>query len=89
MDVITPAIMFRPDGSAPGELGRSSEATEESLACLDERDPFVLALSRSPPSLPSSLTSLFSFLLLLEKNDFPPEDCLAFESALDMIGNRG
>jgi hypothetical protein len=89
MDVITPAIMFRPDGSAPGELGRSSEATEESLACLDERDPLVLALSRSPPSLPSSLTSLLSFLLLLEKNDFPPEDCLAFESALDMIGNRG
>jgi hypothetical protein len=39
--------------------------------------------------LPSSLTSLLSFLLLLEKNDFPPEDCLAFESVLDMIGNRG
>jgi hypothetical protein len=36
--------------------------------------------------LPSSLTFLLSFLLLEKNDDLPPEDCLAFESAADMIG---
>jgi len=58
---------------------------DESLVCLDDRDPVELALSVSPPTyFPSSLTFLLSlsFLLLLEKNDLPPEDCL---DAADMI----
>ena len=71
---MTPAIIFRPPKSAPGELGRSIDAIEEPLACRDDRDPVVLVLSRSAPNLPSSLAFLLSFLLLLEKNDLPPED---------------
>ena len=90
MDVITPAIMFNPLGSKPGEPDLSAEAIEDRVVCREDRDPIVLALSTSPPGfLPSSLTFLFSlsFLLLLEKNDFPPEDCLDLDSAPDIIAS--
>ena len=81
MDVITPAIMFN-GRSAPGECGRSIDATEEPRVCRDDRDPE----SKSPPKyLPSSLTFLLSFLLLREKNDLPPDDCLDLVSD-DMFG---
>ena len=87
IEVITPAVMLIPPRSAPGELGLSIDATDEPLVCRDDRDPAVLALSRSPPKyFPSSLTFLLSFLLLLEKNDFPPEDCLDLLSAADILG---
>lgn len=83
---MTPAIMFRPDISAPGELGRSMDTIEDSLVCLDERELAALDCSRSPPrDLPSSLAFLLSFLLLLEKNDFPPEDCRVLPSAPDIL----
>lgn len=71
---MTPAIIFRPARSAPGEFGLSIDATEDPLACRDDRDPAVLDFSKSAPNLPSSLAFLLSFLLLLEKNDLPPDD---------------
>ena len=87
IEVITPAVMLSPPGSAPGELGLSIDATDDPLVCLDDRDPIVLALSRSPPKyFPSSLAFLLSFLLLLEKNDFPPDDCLDLLSPADILG---
>lgn len=84
---MTPAIMFNPYISAPGELGRSKDITEDSLVCLDDRELVALDCSISPPNdLPSSLAFLLSFLLLREKKDFPPEDCRVFPSALDILG---
>jgi hypothetical protein len=78
--------MFIPYGSAPGEYDWSIDTAEESRVCLDDLEPLELALSNSPPKdLPSSLTFLFSFLVLREKKDFPPEDCLDLLSAADMI----
>ncbi len=67
IEVITPEVS-----------ASSSEATDEPLVCLDSFelvDPcLVISLYVIASSLPSRL-SLFS-LLFLEKNDFPPEDCL-------------
>jgi hypothetical protein len=87
--VITPAVVFNPTPSAPGgESGRSIDAIDEPLVCRDVRDPTEPTFSRSPPRYlpPSSLTFLLSlsFLLLLEKKDFPPDDCLDLLSA-DMV----
>ena len=86
--MITPAIWLIPLRSAPGESGRSNDATDEFLICRDEdevRDPTEPNFSRSPPRyLPSSLGFLLSlsFLLLLEKKDFPADDCLDLVSAM-------
>ena len=90
MDVITPAIIASPVWSAPGEPGRSIDATEDPLVCLDDLDPLELVLSRSPPkNLPSSLAFLFSFLPVLEKNDLPPDDCRDLLSTADIIDGLG
>jgi len=78
--------MLIPAGSAPGEFGLSIDATDEPRVYLDDRDPTELAFSKSAPKyFPSSLTFLLSFLLLREKNDFPPEDCLDLSDA-DILG---
>lgn len=83
IEVMTPAVMLIPnDGSAPGEYGRSKDVIEFRVV-LDDRELTELALSKSPPRyFPSSLTFLFSFLLL-PKNDFPADDCLDFPSPVD------
>lgn len=85
MDVMTPDM--RPNWSAPGEFGRSIDATDDTLVCRDDRDPTELALSRSAPRYAASsyLLSPLSFLPL-EKKDFPPDDCRDLLSADDMIG---
>jgi hypothetical protein len=44
IEVMTPAIIDS-GRSAPGEFGLSIDATEEPLACLEDRDPIELALS--------------------------------------------
>ena len=67
-----------------GEYGRST-VNEESLLCRDDLDPLVLAVSSPPKYLPSSLAFLLSFLLLLEKKDLPPDDCLDLLSPDDMM----
>jgi hypothetical protein len=78
MDVITPAIMLIPLKSAPGEPGVSSEATEDILACLDDRDPCELAASSllCANCRPSSLVFRLSFLPLEKNDDFPADDML-------------
>ena len=90
--MITPAIMFSPPWSAPGDSGRSKDATDEVLVCREDvRDPTEPVFSRSPPRyLPSSLAFLLSlsFLLLLEKNDFPADDCLDLVSAMARNSGR-
>ncbi len=46
---MTPAINARLEVSAPGEPGRSMDAIEEPLVCLEDRDEMELALSNSDP----------------------------------------
>jgi hypothetical protein len=70
--------MLIPLKSAPGEPGISSEATEDILACLDDRDPCELAASSllCANCRPSSLVFRLSFLPLEKNDDFPVADML-------------
>jgi hypothetical protein len=46
---MTPLIMANPAESKGGEFGRSIEATDDPLVCLEDRDEMEPALSRSAP----------------------------------------
>jgi hypothetical protein len=85
MEVMTPDSRLIPC-SAPGEYGRSMDTLEEFLVCREVLELTEPDWSTSPaPYLLSSAAFLLSFLVLLEKKDLPPEDCLDLLSAADMI----
>lgn len=81
MDVITPAVIERPD--------KSSFPTSKSLCPLweyrEDREPLVLlealgTCSTEPPSSWPEESGVRSLCIFLPKNDLPPDDCLVLLS---------
>lgn len=80
MEVMTPAVMARPEASASWPM--SKDCTDALLECREEREPDELpgGVDGSPP-LSSAGRSLCSFL---PKNDLPPDVCLDLSGADDV-----
>ena len=78
IDVMTPAVMDKPDVSSP--LPRSTEGADGLCEYLDDRDAFALVepLGISSTEAQSSCRDSVDFSLwsFRPKNDLPPEDCL-------------
>lgn len=85
MEVMTPDIIARPEGSP--SFWSSSEATDSLFICREDQEPLVLVgAGPSNPPLPSFLLSVgLSLCSLLPKNDgLPADDCLDCLSACEV-----
>jgi|SRR5690348_3680993 hypothetical protein len=86
MDVITPDIIARPEGSP--SFWSSTEATDSRFGCREGQEPLELAAPGvSHPLLPSFLLSIgLSLCNFLPKNDdLPADDCLDCLSACEVV----
>ena len=77
IDVITPAVIARPEASP----SLSRECTEARFECLEDRDPEALPPVDKLSSVPSSRLSDdfsddFSLCSFLPNSDLPADDCL-------------
>lgn len=88
MEVITPAVMDKPDVSSPLLLG-PTEGTDGLCEYLDERDPFALleplGISSTDPPSSCRESDDFSLWTFRPKNDLPPEDCLDLLSTWGVV----